>query len=295
MTTSQKILLVGATGYLGMHIIRQLQDQNQNFVALARNKKKLESIGVPEAQIVEAQVTDPCQLNGICNGVDVVISCLGITRQQDGLGYMDVDYQANLNVLKEAESAGVKRFIYISAFKAQDYPQVRLLSAKEKFSARLLRSKHLSPCVVRPNGFFADLEEFYSMAEKGKIYQFGNGAVRMNPISGEDLAKFCLNIIKLEQNEYDIGGPEILSINQLAQLAFQAQKKPCSIVSVPDVFRRTLLWLFPKLPEKWVGPPEFFLTMLGNDAIAPRYGDQRIGDHFLACYQRRNVESVVNK
>ncbi len=290
MTTSQKILVVGATGYLGLHIVKRLKDEHRDFVALARNKKKLVSIGVPEENIIEAQVTEPGQIEGICSGIDVVISCLGITRQRDGLSYMDVDYQANLNVLREAEISGVKRFIYISAFKAQDYPQVRLLRAKEKFAARLLSSKHLSPCVVRPNGFFVDLEEFYRMANTGKIYQFGHGAMKMNPISGEDLAEFCLSILSSKQNEYDVGGPEVLSINQLAQLAFQAQKKSCSIVSIPDVFRRVLLWLFAKMPEKWVGPPEFFLTLLGGDAIAPRYGNQKIYDHFTLCYQRSVVE-----
>lgn len=61
-----------------------------------------------DAQIVQAQVTDAQQLQGICDGVEVVISCLGITRQRDGLSYADVDYGANLNLLLEAECAGVK-------------------------------------------------------------------------------------------------------------------------------------------------------------------------------------------
>lgn len=283
---TQKILVAGATGYLGAHIVKRLQADNRDFTALARSKNKLQSAGICADQIIEAQVTDPNQLVGVCDGVDVVISCLGITRQKDGLSYMDVDYQANLNLLLEAERAGVKRFIYISAFKAQDYQQVRLLKAKEKFSARLLNSTNLSPCVIRPNGFFVDLEELYHMATKGKIYQFGQGTMRMNPIAGEDLAQFCLDTLNSTQTEYDIGGPEVLSVNQLAQLAFAAQNKPCSIVSVPDILRRTLLLLFSRMPEKWVGPPEFFLTMLGSDAIAPCYGKKTMAEHFASCQSR---------
>ena len=108
-------------------------------------------MGVNES---EAQVTRPNDLSGVCQGVDVVISCLGITRQQDDVGYVDVDYQANLNVLEEAERAGVRKFIYISAYNAQKYPQVRLLNCKERFASRLLQSTKLMPCVIRPNGFF---------------------------------------------------------------------------------------------------------------------------------------------
>lgn len=131
--TSKKVLVVGATGYLGLHIIKQLQKRRLDFVALARNRQKLLVNGVNEAQIIEAQVTSQQQLEGVCNSVDVVISCLGITRQQDGLKYMDIDYQANLNVLLEAEKAGVEKFIYISALNAAKYSNVRMLKAKERF------------------------------------------------------------------------------------------------------------------------------------------------------------------
>jgi nucleoside-diphosphate-sugar epimerase len=41
----------------------------------------------------------PDTLKGICDGIDVVISSIGITRQKDGLKYMDVDYQGNKNLL----------------------------------------------------------------------------------------------------------------------------------------------------------------------------------------------------
>ncbi|MEZ8823106.1 SDR family oxidoreductase [Vibrio amylolyticus] len=287
MATYNNILVVGATGYLGQHIIKTLLDTNQRFTALARNKGKLLSIGVSDDHIIEAQVTEPQQLVGVCEDVDVVISCLGITRQQDGLSYMDVDYQANLNVLLEAERAGVTRFVYVSAFKAKSYPQVRLLAAKEKFAARLLSSTKLSPCVIRPNGFFVDLEEFYRMATQGKVYQFGDGTMKMNPIDGEDLAKFCLAKIDSDEEEFDVGGPEVLTLNQIAHLAFESQGKLVSIRSVPDVFRRILLGCIKKIPEKWAGPAEFFLTMLGSDAIAPCYGERKLGEHFSALHQQQ--------
>ena len=112
MNKLPQVLVVGATGYLGLYIVKQLQCQQINFVALARDKQKLLSHGVPKVQIFEALATDPATLKGICEGIDVVISCMGITRQRDGLKYMDVDYQANMNILLEAEQAGVDKFIY---------------------------------------------------------------------------------------------------------------------------------------------------------------------------------------
>ncbi|USD68045.1 SDR family oxidoreductase [Vibrio sp. SCSIO 43136] len=280
MTKATKVLIAGATGYLGQHIVEQLTLNGVDFVALARNKAKLVQKGVGADQILEVEVTEAAQLEGVCDDVDVVISCLGITRQKDGLSYMDVDYQANLNLLQQAEKSRVKRFIYISAFKAQDHPHIRILRAKEMFASRLLSSRIPNPCVIRPNGFFADLEEVFRMARAGKVYQFGQGEMQMNPIHGQDLAQFCIEQIGTDQRELDVGGPEVLSLQQIAHLAFQAQNISPAIRTLPDGFRRLLLKIIPVLPEKWVGPAEFFLTMIGSNAVAPLYGKITLAEHF---------------
>lgn len=71
-------------------------------------------------------------LNGICKDVDVVISAVGITRQKDGLTYMDVDYQANVNLINEAKRNGVKKFIYISVLNGEKLRGLKICEAKEK-------------------------------------------------------------------------------------------------------------------------------------------------------------------
>ncbi|WDE08595.1 SDR family oxidoreductase [Thalassomonas viridans] len=288
MASSERILVAGSSGYLGAHIIRRLLSQQSDFVALARNKTKLVSLGLPDKQIIEAQVTEPTSLTGICEGIDVVISCLGITRQSDGLSYMDVDYQANLNLLKEAEQSGVRKFIYISALNAQKFPGVRLLSAKERFVRRLLNSGKLAPCVIRPNGFFSDLEEIYKMAESGRVYLFGRGDIKMNPIHGSDLATFCIESIGSKASELDIGGPDILSGTDIAKLAFESQNKTANIIFLPDWIRSACLFIAKRLPEKWGGPAEFFLTMMEQDAIAPTCGEHHLKAHFCGLSDANN-------
>ncbi|MBC7004672.1 SDR family oxidoreductase [Photobacterium sp. BZF1] len=276
----QRILVAGSTGYLGLHLVKQLQHANREFTALARSKTKLLAQGVDEGQIVIAEVTSPIAIKGCCDGIDVVISCLGITKQQDGLGYMDVDYQANLNLLLEAERAGVEKFIYVSAFKADKYSSVRLLRAKERFAKRLLSSEKLTPCVIRPNGFFSDIEEVYRMAEQGRVYLFARGEVKVNPIHGEDLAKFCLEAVDRVEQLLEVGGPEVLSARQIAERAFHAQEKMPQITYLPDWLRRFTLIGAKWLPERWGGPAEFFLTMMAEDSVAPRYGKHLLVEHF---------------
>lgn len=280
MKTHPRILIAGSTGYLGSNIVELLLSEHIYFKAIARNKTKLFAMGLEESQVIEVQVTHPDELKGVCEGVDVVISCLGITRQQDGLGYSDVDYQANLNLLEEAERAGVGKFIYISAFNAQKHPQVRLLEAKERFASRLLQSKKLTPCVIRPNGFFSDITEVYNMAKSGRVFTFGDGENLLNPIHGKDLARFCLEAIERNDTELDVGGPDVLSVNDIARLAFKSQNKVEKNTYLPDFLRIAGLSIVRHFPEKWGGPAEFFLTMLGGDNIAPTYGRHRLEDYF---------------
>jgi len=111
---TNNILLTGATGYLGRHIAAELQNQGYPTKIVVRNKD-LVPYDVQYFETIVAEVTKPETLVGIMKDVDTVISTVGITRQKDGLSYMDVDYQANLNLLKEAHKSGVQKFIYVSA------------------------------------------------------------------------------------------------------------------------------------------------------------------------------------
>ncbi|MBT9243435.1 SDR family oxidoreductase [Vibrio splendidus] len=283
-----RILVAGATGYLGRHLIEALQACDADFKAQARSADKLKDLGLNDSQIQIAQVTDSDSLKGCCDGVDIVISCVGITRQKEGLSYMDVDYQANLNLLEEAERAGVKKFVYVSAFRANVIKSVRLLEAKERFACRLLVSEQLAPCVVRPNGFFADIEEFYNMAQSGRVYLFGSGDVRLNPIHGADLADFILALLPNAEKELDVGGPDALSATQIAELAFQSQGKMTRITYIPDCVRKLALSVIRRLPENRVGPAEFFLSAMEGDAIAPCVGKHHLSDHFSQLNKESN-------
>ncbi|PMG12159.1 NAD-dependent dehydratase [Vibrio splendidus] len=283
-----RILVAGATGYLGRHLIEALQACDADFKAQARSADKLKDLGLNDSQIQIAQVTDSDSLKGCCDGVDIVISCVGITRQKEGLSYMDVDYQANLNLLEEAERAGVKKFVYVSAFRANVIKSVRLLEAKERFACRLLVSEQLAPCVVRPNGFFADIEEFYNMAQSGRVYLFGSGDVRLNPIHGADLADFILASLPNAEKELDVGGPDVLSATQIAALAFQSQGKMTRITYIPDCVRKLALSVIRRLPENRVGPAEFFLSAMEGDAIAPCVGKHHLSDYFSQLNKESN-------
>ncbi|NRA60190.1 MAG: SDR family oxidoreductase [Psychrobium sp.] len=281
----KRVLVAGSTGYLGKFIIQNLVDKGIRPVALARSSTKLEQFQ-QNINIFEAELTNAASLINCCEGIDVVISSLGITRQQDGLSYMDVDYQANLNLLTEAKRSGVKKFIYVSAFHGDKLKHLKIFEAKEKFVKQLSESG-LDYCVVRPTGFFSDMTELYNMANKGRVYLFGDGGYKSNPIHGDDLAEVCIGAIDSVEKEISVGGPEMFTQVELANIAFEAVGKPVKITFIPDWVRSGSLKLCKLLlnPNKF-GPIEFFLNVLVMDMTAPKFGVQTLSRYFKSLNEK---------
>lgn len=227
-----------------------------------------------------AEVTDYSSLKNCCKDIDVVISSVGITRQKDGLTYMDVDYQGNKNLLKRAKENNVKKFIYVSVLNGEKFRNIQICEAKEKFVDEL-KNSGLEYCVIRPNGFFSDMTEFYNMAVKGRIYLFGDGKLKSNPIHGEDLAKICVDAIESKKREIRVGGPEILTQNEIAKTAFNAANKNLKITYIPDWIRKLVLKISKLFLSKLAfGPVEFFMTVMAEEMIAPKYGNHTLSQYF---------------
>lgn len=277
-----KILIAGSTGYLGSFILEDLLKHDFEVRAIVRNKKKLLKSGAENCklEIVEAQLTHPQSIKNCCQNIETVISTVGITSQKDGLTYMDVDYQANINLLEEAKRSGVKKFIYVSVLKGDQLTNLKICEAKEMFVSALQRSG-LDYCIIRPNGFFSDMGEFYEMANKGRVFLFGNGEQKANPIHGADLAAVCVNAIRSYEREVLIGGPQTLTHNQIAEMAFSVVKKKPKLTHVPIWITKLFVWLMRIFTRsKTYGPIEFFMTVLSMDMVAPEYGTHTLKSYF---------------
>lgn len=275
-----RILLAGATGYLGQYITKELKRQDYYTKVLVRNPEKFKKLGIQVDEVFQAEITDESSLKNCCENIDTVISTIGITKQKDGLTYMDVDYQANLNLLKEAKNSGVKKIIYVSVLNGAKLKKLSICEAKEKFVEEL-RHSGLDFCIIRPNGFFSDMTEFYNMAKSGRIYLFGSGNLKTNPIHGEDLAKVCVNAINSNEDEIEIGGPETLTQNEIAKIAFDIVGKPPKITHIPDWIRRLILSsakIF--MSSKNFGPIEFFMNVMAIEMIAPEHGKHTLKKYF---------------
>ena len=96
------------------------------------------------------------------------------------------------------------------------------------------------------------------MAKSGRVYLFGDGNFKINPIDGEDLAEVCVDKMENGIKEETVGGVDIFTQNELAELALKAWGKPIRISHLPDWTRKFTIWLLRTFTSsKTYGPIEF--------------------------------------
>ena len=125
------ILVTGAAGYLGSHIVKSLVKAGEPVRVLVRNRAWAEAEGRLanlKVEWTEGDVTRPETLASAMQGVDAVIHTVAIAIEKGGRKYETINYQGTVNVVDAATAAGVKRFINISAAGRRCQAALSLLS-----------------------------------------------------------------------------------------------------------------------------------------------------------------------
>jgi uncharacterized protein YbjT (DUF2867 family) len=230
-------------------------------------------------EVVEGEVTEPKTIQHVCDGMDIVFSSIGITKQKGRLTFKDVDYQGNRNLLDVALRVGTRRFIYTSVFRGPEMLHLDIVKAHEDFVSDL-KASGMDYVVLRPNGFFSDMGEYMKMAQRGRVYLIGAGNNRINPIHGADLAMVCVDAADGGQREIEIGGPEMHTHREIAQLALRVAGKPERITIIPIWMMRGVVGLTRVLSRHRGELLAFFTHAMTNDAAAPPFGTRSLAEHF---------------
>lgn len=273
--SGKTILVAGATGYLGSRVVQALSQRGATVRALVRPGKAAASA----EEHFEAEVTKPASLRGACDGVDWVFSALGITRQRDGVTYHDVDYGGNAALLAEAERAGVSRFGVISVVNLGLLQGNAMVDAKARFLSELEGSK-LAPRVLAATGFFSDMGDLFCMAQRGAVYLFGDGMTRSNPVDGEDVAEAAVDSLLGEERYLEVGGPDVLTWNAVAELAFEALGRKPRVRHIPLGLARAVLPPLRLFSRNAPVALDFFMRASASDMVAPTRGQRRLQAHF---------------
>ncbi len=277
----KRVFVAGATGYLGRYLCAEYRNRGWHVTALVRRKSTATDLQADV--LIEAEATWPESLTGIMSDIDLVVSALGITRQADGVGYWDVDYQANVNLLEEAQRSNVAHFAFVHVLNADRMENVPLVAAKSAF-VRKLQLAPVKSTVIAPTGYFSDMADFLTMAKAGRVWLFGTGLQRINPIHGADLAAATFDAISRQEPWCEVGGPDTFTHDDLANLCFDLLDKPARITHLPDLLRRIIIRVLPRIaPRRIAGPAQFFLNAIAMNMTAPPHGTHHLADHLKSA------------
>ena len=277
-----KVLLAGAFGNLGFEILKQLVEKK--YEVIAADLKEKENNGLEGKYTFKAiDATNPETLKGICDGIDTVITTMGLTTSSTRFTAYDIDYQGNLNLYNEAKKANVRKFNYISVISCDEpgAEKVPMLHAKYMLEQEIKKGD-MSYVIYRPTGYFYDIAKvFKPYVDKGEMQLLkGYHNVKANVVDCPDFAKFIVEHMDDENVTYNVGGKETYTYEEMAKMCFKAANKPVIIKDSP-IWMFSILANLPKINKEGKHDIIMFSKWtLSHDLV----GDTKVGEASFAEY-----------
>ncbi len=231
------ILITGATGYIGRHLVARLVAQGEHPRCLVRDTKKAGDI-LPAAgvELVQGETTDPASLVAAVRGVNTIVHAAFLTadrKQSPGNHYETTNVQGTANLIKAAQEGGVKRIIEISGLgtkpdKPGSYMQGRYLAEK------MLKESGLDWTIIQPSVLFGKGAPFIKgltdlIRTTPVVPLIGGGKTMFQPIYVEDVVTVIVKVLedpaRTAGKTYTIGGPQYYSFTQIIDALLHAMHK----------------------------------------------------------------------
>ncbi|WP_052889717.1 NAD(P)H-binding protein [Thermogemmatispora carboxidivorans] len=227
------ILITGATGFIGRHLVRRLVERGERPRCLVRNRRRAaQLLPVEHIELVEGATTYPISLEPALRGVDTVIHAAFMTadrKQSAGNTYEGTNVAGTTNLVNAALAAGVQRMIELSGLGTRpdrpgSYMQGRYL-AEEVLKKSALEWSIVQPSVLFGKGapFFKGLADLIRGAPVVPL--IGGGSLRFQPIYVEDVVSVILHLLDdpagSRKRTFVIGGPEYYTFAQIINLLME--------------------------------------------------------------------------
>jgi len=242
-TKNSTVLVVGATGVLGMEVCRQLAAAGKKVKGLVRissQKEKVNGLHELGVETVPGDMKDPQSLYQAFKNVDAIISTATSTiSHQEGDSIETVDLAGQLNVAEAAGAAGVQRVVLISFPPYPPMtPEFPLQSAKRAVENRL-KSKNFTYTILQPTYF---MEIWLGPAlgfdyVRAKAIIYGEGKNKISWIAIKDVTRFAVASIEnpsARNAVIQLGGPDDLSVLDAVEIFEQESEQTFELQNVPD-------------------------------------------------------------
>lgn len=239
------ILVVGASGYLGRHVVRELLARGHRVRAASRSPERLADLRSAKVEIVQADLVDAPSLRAACAGAHAVLvaahSLVGVGKYASER----VDDAGLRALIDAARAAGVQRFVYSSAMSASAQHPVDFMRTKANIE-RYLAASGLAFTILRPSAFMEwHVHDLLGKAivESGKTTIFGKGANPMNFVSAADVAAVAAAALAdpdAAGRTLEIGGPDNVTRNEVVAMYEKRLGRPATVRHVPVALMRAL-------------------------------------------------------
>jgi uncharacterized protein YbjT (DUF2867 family) len=227
------ILVTGASGFIGSHIVRRLSLAGRPVRALIRSRRRAEAearLDGPQVDWAEGDVTRPESLAPALRGTSAVIHTVAIAIEKGGASYESINYQGTVHVVDAARAAGVRRFVNLSQLGASPHLPYRFLASKGR-AQEYVAASGLDWTAFRPSSVWGPEDEFFNSFARlipltPLIFPIiGSGQARFEPVWVEDLVSCIVHALddaSTVGREFEIGGPEVLTLEEIERRTLQA-------------------------------------------------------------------------
>lgn len=228
------ILITGATGFIGQHLVARMIEQGETPRCLVRDIQRAKNMfPVGKVELVEGDTTRAATLAAAVTGVDTIVHAAFITADRKAMKenyYDETNIQGTQNLIKAAKAAGVKRIVEISGLGTKmdrpgTYMQGRYLAEK------MLVDSGLDWTIIRPSVLFGKNAPFIKgladlIRTSPVVPLIGGGHTMFQPISVDDVVTVIIKVLDRPERTnghiYTIGGPEYYSFSQVFDVLLRA-------------------------------------------------------------------------
>ena len=219
-----KVLVTGASGFIGRRVVRRLLHDGHSVRALVRDPERRAML--PDtAETAQGDVLDPGSLVRACEGVDAVAHLAAVIRESGRLTFQRVNYEGTRNVLEAAEAAGVGRFVFASTIGATSDAALPYLSSRWMAEQDVARST-VESVILRFSAGFGEGDELLNvLAAQVRLSPLvpiaGDGKARFQPIHAGDAARCLAEACQRDElggEPLELGGPDYYTYDEMIDL-----------------------------------------------------------------------------
>ncbi len=266
----KEILVFGASGQIGRHLIRKLTKNNYKVIAVTRNYHQKAYILKTQAnpgylEIVESSSYDFEKLSNLFNKSEICINLVGILTENKSNTFEKIHSIFPSMLAKMCKQNSLKKFIHVSALGIEKSTESSKY-AKSKLEGEKLAQEHfLKTTILRPSLVYSVDDsfttKFFSLLNLFPIFPlYHGGKTKFTPIHVSDLANIIFNVVNrnIDEKIIECIGPQVFSFEDIIRILLRSLNKKRLIINLPLPIAKMMA----KTIEKIMPNPIFTLDQL---------------------------------